>query len=146
MITRPQPIGPWRSLYYPYHALDDIVDVGEIPPHVAVVVHVDGASLQYSLCELEVGHIRASPGAVDGKKPQARGRQAVEVAVGVSHQLVGLLCGRIEAHRMIRIVVHRERYLGIRAVDRARRGEHQVPNAPVTAAFEDVYEARQVAL
>src|SRR5215212_12120670 len=47
---------------------------------------------------------------------------------------------------MVRIVVHRERYLGIRAVDRTRRGEYQVPNAPLAAAFEDIYKARQVAL
>jgi len=37
------------------------------------------------------GHLRALPGAIDGKKPQARDVQAVEVMVGITEELPCLL-------------------------------------------------------
>ena len=85
-----------------------------------------------------------APGPVDGEEAQARDRQAVEMAVGVGHQLVGLLGRRVEAERMVDIVVDRERHLGVGAVDRAGRGIDQVPAPLVPAALQHVEEADEV--
>ena len=47
---------------------------------------------------------------------------------------------------MIRAIVYRERYFGICAVHRTRRGEYQVLYAPAMATFENICEAHQIAL
>jgi hypothetical protein len=70
--------------------------MGEIPAELALVVDVDGLALEDGAHELEQRHVGATPGTVDGEEAQARGGQAVEVGVGVGHQLVGLLARRVE--------------------------------------------------
>ena len=68
------------------------------------------------------------------------------MAVGVGHQLVGLLAGRIEAHRVVHAVVLRKRQVGVAAIDRAAAGIHQVFDAVVAAALKDVAKAHQIGL
>jgi hypothetical protein len=43
-------------------AFDDVVDVGEVPCHPAVVVDLDGPAFEHGLGELEQRHVRAAPG------------------------------------------------------------------------------------
>jgi hypothetical protein len=69
-----------------------------------------GSPGEDGLGEQEQRHVRPAPGAVDGEEAQAGGRQAVEVAVGVRHQLVGLLGGGVEADRVVDAVVLGERH------------------------------------
>ena len=45
---------------------------------------------------------------------------------------------------MVDVLVHRERHLGVRAVDRARRGVDEVLDPMVAAALEDVRRADHV--
>ena len=68
------------------------------------------------------------------------------MAVGVGHQLIGLLAGGIEAHRMVHRLPLVKRQVAVAAVDRAARGIHQVANAVVTASLQDVAEPHQIAL
>ncbi len=91
-------------------------------------------------------HVGPAPRAVDGEVAQAGGGQAVEVRVGVRHQLVGLLAGGVQAHRVVDRVVGGERNLGVGAVDAGRAGVDEVLDAVVAAAFEQVGEADDVRL
>src|SRR3546814_7843456 len=61
-----------------------------------------------------------------------------------SDLFVGLLGGRVHAHRVVDAVLDRERQLAVVAVDRARRGVDQVLDAVVAAGLEDVHEADDV--
>ena len=118
--------------------------VGEVPPHVPIVVDVDRAAFGDRFGELEVGHVGAPPGAVDGEKAQARGRQPVEMAVGVGHQLVRFLGGGIEADRMVGVVARAEGPGVVQAVDRGARGVHKVRRFGAPAAFQDIQEPHDV--
>ena len=128
------------------HPFDDVIDVGEIPLHVALVEHLDRLAGQDRASEQHRRHVRPTPGAIHGEEAQARGRQAVEMAVGVSHQLVGLLGGRIQAHRMVHRVLLREGHLAVTAVHRAAGGIHQVGNTLMAAGLQHGPESHQVAL
>jgi hypothetical protein len=111
-----------------------------------VVEHVDGTAFEDGLGEQEQGHVGTTPRAIHGEEAQAGGGQAVQVAVGVGHQLVGLLGGGVDAHRVVHAVVLGERHLGVAAVHAGAARIHQVLDLAVATAFQDVHEADQVAL
>ncbi len=85
---------------------------------MAVVEHVNRLACQDLLGEDKQRHIRPAPGTVYGKEPQAGGGQVVQVAVGVGHQLVGLLGGRVQAQGVIYVVMHGERHGFVGTIDR----------------------------
>ena len=87
------------------HALDDVVHICEVALHLAVVVDLDGLARQDGPHKLEGRHVWPAPGAVDREEAQAGHGNAKEVAVGVAHEFVGLLGGRVERDG----VVHRLR-------------------------------------
>ena len=62
------------------------------------------------------------------------------------HQLVGLLGRGVQRDRMVDVLVHRERHLGVEAVDGRRRREDQVLDRVVAAPLEDVEETDDVAV
>src|SRR5438552_1433075 len=101
----------------PDQTLDNVVDIGEVPPHLAVIEHVDWMPFQDRPGKAEQRHIRPAPGAVDREEAQARGREPVEMTVGVRHQLVGLLGRGREADWMGDVVMLRARHPGVSAVD-----------------------------
>ena len=86
------------------------------------------------------------PRAVDGEEPQPGRRQTVQVAVGVGHQFVGLLRGRVQAHGMIDVVCTEKGIVVFGPVHGARRGVDEMAHARMTAAFEHVDEADEVAV
>ena len=133
-----------RLLQDPHDALDDVVDVGEVPLHPTLVEHVDRPSLEDRPGEEKERHVGPSPGSVHREEAEARARETVQVSVAVGHQLVGLLRRGIQAQRVVHVVVHGEREPRVRAVHRARRGEDQVLDTLVTAALEDVEEPDHV--
>ena len=92
--------------------------MGKVSPHPAMVKEPDRRALHNRLGEDEYRHIGTAPRPVNGKETQTRHRKAVEMAIRMSNQLIGLLRGRVEAHRMVGLIVHRKRHLGIGAVDR----------------------------
>ncbi len=51
-----------------YHTFHDVVDIGEVAQHVAVVEDLDGAVVQDGVDEEEGRHVGASPRAVDGEE------------------------------------------------------------------------------
>ena len=64
-------------------AFDDVVDVGEVALHVAVVEDLDRAALGERVGGGEVKHVRAACGSVDCEEAEAGGRDIVELAVAV---------------------------------------------------------------
>lgn len=135
-----------RGVHDAPHALDDVVDVGEVAAAVAHVEDLDGVASAQLLGEAEVGHVGPAHGAVHGEEAQAGGRDGVELGVGGGHQLVGLLGGGVERHRRVDAVLLGERHLLVAAVDRAGAGVDEVPDRVVAAGLEDVEEADEVAL
>ena len=92
------------------------------------------------------GPYRVDRWAIHRKKAQTSRRQAIEMAVGVGHQFIGLLAGGIEAHRVIHRLELVEGHIAVAAINRTTGGIHQILHAVMTAALEDVAKALQVAL
>jgi len=84
-VAAPLGVGRGRLVAHADHALDDVVNVGEVAGVVTVVEHLDGLAGKRGLGEQEQRHVWAAPGAVDGEKAQPGGRQPVKVAVAVGH-------------------------------------------------------------
>ena len=57
--------------------VDNVINIGEIARHFPVAIDFDGLALQDFLREAEIGHVGASPRAIDRKEAQARLREAV---------------------------------------------------------------------
>ena len=136
-----------RPVEHAQRALDDVVDVGEVALHVAVVEHLDRLALGDGVGEEHRRHVGPSPRPVDREEAQARGVQAVEVAVDVRHQLVRLLGRGVQAHRVVDVVRSRTRA----AADSSRRrsSSRRTPGGRGgwrAAALEQVGEADQVGL
>ena len=142
----PGRIGLGDFVEAPHDAFDNVVDIGEVPFVMAVVEDLDRSAFEDVLGEQEQRHVRPPPGAIDGEEAEAGGRQAKEAAVGVRHQLVRLLGGRIERERMVDIVVHGKRHRGVGAVDGASRGVDEMVNPLVAATFENIDEASDIAV
>ena len=101
---------------------NNVVDVGKVTAVFAVVKDLDRLARQYGFGELEQRHVGSTPRAIDGKETQAGGGQAVQVAIGVGHQLVGFFAGGIQAERVVHIVVHRERHGSVGAINAGAAG------------------------
>ena len=126
------------------HGLHHVLDVGEVAHAVAHVEDLDGLAAHELLGEPEVGHVGPAHGAVDSEEPQARRRDRVELGVGVGHELVRLLGGRVEGHRRVHAVLLGEGHLLVAAVDGARGRVHEVPDRMPAARLQHVEEAHEV--
>ena len=100
----------------------DVVDIGEVAFHAAVVEHLDRPAGEDRLGEQIGGHVRAAPGSIHGKEAQPGTGQAVEPAIALGDQLAGALGRGIERDRMIGAVLDGERLLRVGAIDRGRTG------------------------
>src|SRR6266508_2797686 len=126
------------------HPLRDVVHVGEVALHPAVVEHLDRLALEDRLREQHGRHVGPSPWPVDGEEPESGRRDVEQVRVGVRHQLVRLLGRGVEADRAVHVVGDGERNLGVSAVDGARGRVDEVPDRMMPAAFEDAEERGDV--
>ena len=135
-----------NSIGYPDDTLHDVVHIGEVTLHVAVIEHVNGAAFQNGLGEQEQRHVRATPGAIHREKSQSGRGQSIQMAVRMRHQLIGLLGRRIQTYRVIYAVVFRERHLGIAAIHAGTGGIRQVLHTAVPASFEHIHKPHNVAV
>lgn len=145
-IAPPRGIARRRPIDDGDDAFHDVVDVGKVPPHAAVVEDLDRFATQNFGSELEKRHVRAAPGSIDRKKAKPGALKAIQVGVAVGHQLVRFLGRRVQGHRVIDVVAFGERELGIGAVHRAGGGKDEVPHPAVAAALEHVGEADEVGI
>ena len=143
-IPGPNGIGRSRPRDEPYHGFDDVVDIGEVPAHPTVVEQFDWPTLHDRVGEQPHRHVWPAPRAVDGEKPQTSYRHGKQVRIGMCHQLVGFLCGTVEAQRVVDVVGGAEGHAGIGAIHRRRRGINEVPAPRVAAAFEHVEETAEI--
>ena len=123
-----------------------VIDIGEIPAAVAVVVYLYRLASQELVGKAEVGHVGAAGWAIHRKEAKARGGDVVEFAVAVGEDFVALLGGRIKRHRVVHTVVGAERHLLAPAIYGTIRGMHQVLRQVVTAGVQDVIEPDHIAL
>ena len=128
----------------PYHAFDDIVDIGKIAHHPAVVEHRDRRALHDAIGKLEQRHVRPSPRPVDGEEPEPGARNAEQMRIAVRHQFVGLLGRRVKRDRMIHVVVLRKWQPRVGAIHGTRRCIYEVPDARLARPLEHIAEARQI--
>ena len=127
-----------------HDSLDHIVDIGEVAAHASALEQADRLSGEDRLGEQPEGHVGAAPRPVGGKEAKPGRRQAEDVRIGVRHQFVGLLGGRIEAQGVVDIVGGAERQPRIGAVDRGRGRIDEVAAAMPAAPLEDIGEACEV--
>lgn len=127
-------------------AFHDVVNVGEVAHHLAVVEHVNRLAFQDGFGEQKQRHVRSAPRAIDREETQPCCRQSKQVAVGMRHQLVGLFSGRIQADRVVDIVMLAEGQLGVATIHTGTAGISQVLDAVVPARFQDVGEALHVGI
>ena len=97
-------------------AFRDVVDVGKVADHVAIVEHLDGLALRDGAGKEHRTHVRASPRAINRKVAQSRRRNPVEFRVGMRHQFVALLACRIQANRIVDLVIFAVGHLAVQAI------------------------------
>lgn len=113
---------------------------------LAVIEQANWLAGQHGARKQEKSHIRAAPRAIYSKEAQAGGRQAIEVAVAVCHQLVGSLGGSVELQRVAGAVFLTKGHLGVGAIDTAGAGVGQMWCMGLTTGFKDIGESDDVAL
>ena len=133
-------------LHHAHDAFDNVIDEGEVALALAVVENLDGLAGFELVGEAEVGHVRATCRAIDGKEAEACARDVVELAVGVCHELVALLGGSVQRDRVIDFVVGGVRDLLVAAVHAGGARVHEVLDFKVSAGFQNVVESDEVAL
>lgn len=79
-------------------AFRDVVDVGEVADHIAVVEHLDGLALRDGAGKEHGAHVGPPPRAVNREVAQSRHRDAVKFRIGIRHQFVALLARRIQTN------------------------------------------------
>src|SRR3546814_6745852 len=77
-------VGRRRIVEHADHPVDDVVDIGKVALHVAVVEHLDRLPLEDRLREDIERHVRTPPGAVNREKPQTCLRKAEQMRIGMA--------------------------------------------------------------
>jgi len=73
----------WGMFEHALNPFHDIIDIGEVPLHAAVVVNLYRLTANDRIGKLEISHVRAAPGPVYGEESQTGDGHVIEVAVGV---------------------------------------------------------------
>src|SRR5258708_39385956 len=68
------------------------------------------------------------------------------MAVGMSHQFVGLFGRGIQADRTIDVVLCRKRQLGVGAIDRGRRRIEQMTAFMMPTSLQDIEESLEIGI
>ncbi len=101
-----------------HQCCDNVIDVGKVAPHISVVEDFDRLLIDDCSGKGVVGHIRTSPGPIDGEEAQSGSWEAIQMGIGVGHQFIGFLGRCIETDRIIYLIVSRIGDLRIQPVDR----------------------------
>ena len=123
---------------------NDIVDVGKIPIHVAVVVNLDGFPLADFIGKFKIGHIGPAKRTIDRKETQSCCRNPIKMTIGIGHKFVGFFRCRIQTDRMIHIICRRKRRLLLIAINRRTGSKEQMVHLMMAASFEDIEKANDI--
>ena len=99
--------------------LNHIPDKGEVALHIPVIEYLNRPSGKNLLQEEARRHVRTPPRSVHGKIAQARCRQMIQFAVGMSHKLVRFLGRPVKADRAVYLVCLAERDMVCQAIHAA---------------------------
>ena len=126
--------------------LNDVINIGEISDHLTVVENIYRLTLQNRFRKEKQRHIRTAPGAIHSEKTEPCSRQPVQVAIGMSHQLIGFLASGIKAHRVVHTVSLTKRHTRVAAIYRTTAGVHKMLNAMMPAPFQNMAEPDKICL
>lgn len=135
-----------RIIQHQKNALNDVVDIGKITAHVAMVEYMNWLALYDGFHENKGCHVGSSPRAIDGEKAKTCGRKTIEFAIGVGHKLIALFCCSIEAYGRVGDVILGIRDLISHAVDAAGTGVDQMAHIVVPTILQYVQKAQNIAL
>ena len=124
--------------HHAHDAFHDVIHIGKVASAVAIVVDLDGLTLEQLVGEAEVRHVRSTSRAIDSKEPQSGTGDVVEFAIAVSHQFVAFLGCCIKTHGVIHTIVSTEGHLLVAAVHAGRRGIYQVLDALILRFFSSL--------
>ena len=82
-----------------------------------MIINLDSFPFANLIGKFEIRHVGAAERSIDGKETQPRRRDAIEMAIRVSHEFVGLLGRCIETDGMVHIIRRRKRRLLLIAID-----------------------------
>ena len=133
-------------LHDAHHSLHDVVDIGEVALAVAIIENLDGLAFHQLIGETEVCHIGTTCRAINCKEAEACRRNIIEFTICMSHQLVALLGGGVEAYGVVHLVICRIGHLLVAAIDGRGRGIDQMFHFVVATGLEDVVESDEVTL
>ena len=134
----------WRFVQTLDGTVGNVVDIGEIANHVAIVEYLYRLTLTDGTGKEHRSHVGTSPWSVDREVTESGGRNAIQLTVAMGHQLVGFLAGSIQTDRIVHLVILRERGLGVQPIDRTGGGEKEMLDRIVATALDDVQETCQV--
>ena len=105
------------ALHDAVNTFDDIVDIGEVAAHVAVIDNPDRLAGHKPPGGTVIEHVGYSRRTVDSEESEACGGNVVELGIGVSQQFIAPFGRRIEADRVVHLVIGAEGYLHVAAID-----------------------------
>ena len=108
----------WSVLHHSYYAFHDVIDIGEVAFAVAVIENLDGFAFHQFVGEAEVSHVWATGWSINGEETETGGWDVIELAVGMSHKLVALLCSSVERYGVVHFIVCGVWYFFVAAIYR----------------------------
>ena len=131
----PRRVGRGRVVDDAHHTLNDVIHVGKIPLHIAVVKYINGLPLKGRFDKQKQRHVRPSPRPIHRKKPKPRGSDAKKMAVRVRHEFVGFFARCVQADGVVYVVFGGKRKAFIEPIHRTARRVGEVVDAMMTTAF-----------
>ena len=128
------------------NSVDNVIHIGEVAHEIALIIDIDGISGENHFGEFIIGHIRAAPGTINGKKAEARAGNAKEVRVGMRHHFIRFFAGGIEADGMVGVVRSAKGHGLIETINGRRGGENQMLRRNFPTTIENIQKALQVAV
>ena len=125
--------------------LHDVVNIGEVTAHIAVVENPDGLTGCQFFCSAVIEHIRAAGRAVYREESETCGRNVVKLAVSMGEKFVAFFGGGIETYRVVHSVIGGEGDFFVAAVDGGTGSIDQMLDRVMAAGFEDIEKAKNVA-
>lgn len=124
----------------------NIVDEREVARHFAVAVNVDRLAGKRLARKRKKRHVRPTPGAVDRKVAQTGDGQAVEMVVGVRHELARFFCRGVEGEGSVRRVCFFDGIVCRLAVHGGARCHHDPFDLELARELQDRQRPHEVAV
>ena len=132
------------ALHNSYNAFHNVIDIGEVPPHIAIVEDLYDLPCHQLLCGRIIEHVRTTCWTVNRKEPESRGRDIVELGIRMRQQLIRFLCCCIQADRIVDLILRGKRHLLVATVDGRAGSIDKMLHRIMTARLQQVIETDDV--